>query len=132
MFHHVNLGSNDLTRSKKFYDAVLAVLGAQPGIELDFNSPRVLYKHEGCLLVITQPLNGLPATVANGGTIGLSMSSPEQTDAFHAAAVANGGTTCEEPPGERETPVGPVYLAYVRDPDGNKLCAFHQPDSSTP
>ncbi|WP_341645033.1 VOC family protein [Thauera sp. SDU_THAU2] len=125
MFSHVNLGSNDLARSRRFYDAVLAVIGARSGLELNFNSPRILYQHKGCLLVITTPLDGQPATPANGGTTGFLMDGPEQVESFHAAALANGGTTCEDPPGERKTPAGSLYLAYVRDPDGNKLCAFH-------
>ena len=75
----------------------------------------------------TTPINGEPATFANGGTIGFAMQSPEQADAFHAAGVANGGTTCEDPPGWREGPGGKLYLAYLRDPDGNKLCVLHRP-----
>ncbi len=125
MFSHVTLGSNDLARSKVFYDAVMGVLGAGPGMEVNFNSPRIVYQHDGCRLALVVPLNGQLATAGNGGTVGLLMSSPEQVEAFHAAALANGGTPCEEPPGKRELPVGSLYLAYVRDPDGNKLCAFH-------
>lgn len=125
MFSHVNVGSNDLERSKRFYDAVLGVMGAEPGFRLDFNSPRVVYRHNGSLLVVTRPLNGEAATPANGGTIGFLVDDINNIDAWHAAAVANGGTACEDPPGLRETPVGQLYLAYVRDPDGNKLCAFH-------
>ncbi|VWB08137.1 glyoxalase [Burkholderia lata] len=127
MFSHVNLGSNDLARSRKFYDAVLAVVGAAPGADIDFNSPRIVYQHDDCLLVITSPLDGKPASIANGGTIGFAIGSIEQVEAFHAAALAHGGSTCEDPPGERSTPFGAFYLAYVRDPDGNKLCAFHKP-----
>ncbi len=126
MFSHVNVGSNDLTRAKRFYDAVLGVIGVAPGVPMDFNSPRVMYQHKGCLFVVGRPINGLPATYANGGTIGLLIDGPEQVEAFHAAALANGGVTCEDPPGRRDTPAGALYLAYVRDPDGNKLCAFHK------
>ncbi|MFT3758074.1 VOC family protein [Thauera sp.] len=125
MYSHVTLGSNDLTRAKRFYDAVLGVIGAAPGAEIVFNSPRIMYRHKGVIFAVAQPLNGQPATAANGGTIGFLIDSPEQVEAFHAAALANGGTTCEDPPGERKTPAGSLYLAYVRDPDGNKLCAFH-------
>ncbi len=77
--------------------------------------------------VITTPINGAPATQGNGSTIGFAVQSPEQGNAFHAAGVANGGTTCEDPPGFREGPAGKIYLAYLRDPDGNKICALHRP-----
>lgn len=126
MYSHVTLGSNDLARSKRFYDAVLGAAGAEPGVEVAFGSPRLMYQNKGLFFAVVQPLNGQPATAANGGTIGFLIDSPEQVEAFHAAALANGGTTCEDPPGKRETPAGALYLAYVRDPDGNKLCAFHQ------
>ena len=74
--------------------------------------------------LITKPIDGNVATCANGGTIGFAMASPEQADAWHAAGVANGGTAIEDPPGEREG--SGMYLAYLRDPDGNKLCALHR------
>jgi catechol 2,3-dioxygenase-like lactoylglutathione lyase family enzyme len=76
---------------------------------------------------ITTPINGAPATHGNGSTLGFAVQSPEQGDAFHAAGVANGGTTCEDPPGFREGPTGKIYLAYLREPDGNKICALHRP-----
>ena len=84
---------------------------------------RLIYMHNGGLFIVTTPINGEPATHANGGTIGFAME-PEQADAWHAAGVANGGTTCEDPPGVREGSFGKLYLAYLRDPDGNKLCAL--------
>ena len=109
MFSHVMVGVNDLEASRKFYDAVLGTLGIGPGV------------------AITTPINGEPACHGNGSTIGFTVASPEQGDAFHAAGVANGGTTCEDPPGFRESATGRMYLAYVRDPDGNKLCVIHRP-----
>lgn len=127
MFSHVNLGSNDLKRSKHFYDAVMGVLGIGPATSVDFNSPRIFYTHGDTLLTIAIPLDGKPAHGANGGTIGFRIDSREKVDAWHAAGMANGGTTCEDPPGIRDTPVGQLYLAYMRDPDGNKLCGFHSP-----
>ncbi len=122
MFSHVMLGSNDIDRSKKFYDAVLGALGANPG----FVDPmgRLIYAHDGGLLLLSKPIDGQPATHANGGTLGFNIATPEQADAWHAAGVANGGTTCEDPPGLRGA-MG-FYLAYLRDPDGNKLCALHR------
>ena len=76
------------------------------------------------IFAISQPINGEPACGANGGTIGFAVDSPEQADAWHAAGVANGGTTCEDPPGIRESGMGALYLAYLRDPAGNKICAL--------
>lgn len=122
MFSHLMLGTNDLERTKRFYDATLGVLGAKAGT-LDPKG-RIVYLHGGGLLILTKPINGEPATHANGGTVGFKMESTEQADAWHAAGCANGGTTCEDPPGWRESALGKMYLAYLRDPDGNKLCAL--------
>lgn len=124
MFSHVMVGVNDLEVSKKYYDALLGTLGISPGVA---NKNRYFYRSPGGSFAITTPINGESATCANGGTIGFTMASPEQADAFHAAGVANGGTTCEDPPGWREGPAGKLYLVYVRDPDGNKLCGLHRP-----
>jgi len=123
MFSHVMVGVKDLEVSKKFYDAVLGALGIGPGVA---NKSRYFYRSPTGLFGITLPINGEPATHGNGGTIGFAMASPEQADAFHAAGVANGGTTCEDPPGWREGASGPLYLAYLRDPDNNKICALHR------
>jgi catechol 2,3-dioxygenase-like lactoylglutathione lyase family enzyme len=120
MFSHVMLGTNDIERSKTFYDATFAAFGGPGGI-ID-PAGRLVYMHNGGIFILTKPINGAPACGANGGTIGFAMT-PEQADAWHAAGCANGGTTCEDPPGPREG--SPYYLAYLRDPDGNKLCALH-------
>ena len=124
MFSHVMIGSNDLERSKKFYDALLGALGANPGIT--DSKGRLIYMHNDGLFLVTAPIDGQPATCANGGTIGFACETPAQADAWHAAGVANGGTSIEEPPGVRESDFGPLYLAYLRDPDGNKLCALQR------
>jgi catechol 2,3-dioxygenase-like lactoylglutathione lyase family enzyme len=121
MFSHVMLGVNDIEASKKFYDAVLGTIGVGRGVE---NKGRYFYISPKGVFAITVPINGEPATHGNGTTIGFAVDSVEQGDAFHAAGVANGGTTCEDPPGLRD---GAIYLAYLRDPDGNKLCALHRP-----
>ena len=123
MFSHVMLGVSDLDVSKKFYDAVLGPLGIGPGVA---NKHRYFYRSPTGSFAITTPINGEPATHGNGSTIGFTVQSPEQGDAFHAAGIANGGTTCEDPPGWRDGAVGKLYLAYLRDPDGNKLCALHR------
>lgn len=120
MFSHVMLGSNDIERSKTFYDATFAAFGGPAGI-ID-PAGRLVYMHNGGIFLLTKPINGEAACGANGGTIGFAMT-PEQADAWHAAGCANGGTSCEDPPGPREG--SPYYLAYLRDPDGNKLCALH-------
>lgn len=128
MFSHVILGVNDVEASKTFYDATLGALGIKPGIHNNNGVvDRYFYRTATGSFGITQPLNGEPATHANGGTVGFNMASPEQADAFHAAGIANGGTTCEDPPGWRDNGVGKLYLAYLRDPDGNKLCALYRP-----
>lgn len=122
MFSHICVGSNNLEAAKKFYDATFAVLGIVGGGDTD--TGPLFYMSPNGNFMVTKPVNGEPATFANGGTIGLLMS-PEQANAWHQAGVENGGTTCEDPPGLREKPFGKMYLAYLRDPDGNKLCGFH-------
>lgn len=124
MFSHVMLGASDLEKSKAFYDAVLGTLGVAPGVA---NKNRYFYRSPTGTFSISTPVNGEAACHANGGTIGFLAESIEQADAFHAAGVANGGTTCEDPPGLREGPGGPLYLSYLRDPAGNKICALHRP-----
>lgn len=129
MFSHVMVGSNDIERSKRFYDAVLGVLGAAEPVrnQAKTGHNRLFYRHEGATFCVSEPINGEPASFANGGTIGFKCSSPEQVVSFHDTAVAHGGTSIEEPPGLRDGKLGALYLAYVRDPDGNKLCALHRP-----
>ncbi len=122
MFSHIMIGSNDLDRSKAFYDATLGCLGGTPG-ERD-KAGRLVYAHGGGRLLVTKPIDGKPATGANGGTLGFSAASPEQVAAWHKAGVENGGVAVEDAPGARAG--GSLYLAYLRDPDGNKLCALHR------
>lgn len=124
MFSHVMIGSNDIARSKKFYDAVFGAMGAKPGAE-DAKG-RLIYVHNGGRFMVSKPIDGKPATHSNGGTIGFTMDSQEQADAWHKAGVANGGKSIEDPPGIRQGAAGPMYLAYLRDPDGNKLCALRR------
>ncbi len=130
MFSHVMVGSNDIERSRAFYDAVLGVLGAgEPFRHVNATGQvRLFYRHDGSSFCISEPIDGEPATCANGATIGFKCSSPEQAEAFHAAGLAHGGTAIENPPGIREGgSLGSMYLAYLRDPDGNKLCAMARP-----
>lgn len=129
MFNHVMVGSNDIERSKRFYDAVLGTLGAGEPLRnvAGTGHTRLFYRHDGNAFCVSEPINGEAAVGANGGTIGFKCRSPEQVHAFHDTAVAHGGTSVEEPPGLRNGALGAMYLAYVRDPDGNKLCAIHRP-----
>lgn len=123
MFSHIMIGTNDLDKAKSFYDAVLGTLGVPPAF---VDGHRIFYMTPKGVFSVSKPIDGKPATFANGGTIGFACESPEQADAWHAAGLANGGTTCEDPPGVREGATGKMYLAYLRDPDGNKLCGLHR------
>lgn len=124
MFSHVMVGTNDMARSKAFYDALFAAMGGRPGKEDPLG--RVIYAHRGSLFMLSKPIDGQAATGANGGTIGFAVESPEEAKAWHEAGTTHGGTAVEDPPGERNGSSGRLYLAYLRDPDGNKLCALHR------
>ena len=87
---------------------------------------RIFYITPTGIFSVSKPIDGGPATHGNGATVGFACTSGDQADAWHAAGLANGGTTCEDPPGVREGGMGKMYLAYLRDPDGNKLCALHR------
>ena len=126
MYSHMMVGSNDLDRSKTFYDATFKAIGGKEGV-VDPKG-RLIYANNGGLFLVTQPIDGEPATHGNGCTVGFAMS-PEQADAWHKAGIANGGTAIEDPPGVREGNGMKLYLAYLRDPDGNKLCALHRMDA---
>ncbi|KCZ59457.1 VOC family protein [Hyphomonas chukchiensis] len=124
MYSHMMVGTNDIEKSKTFYDALFTSVGGKPAI----TDPkgRLVYLHNGSVFLVTPPIDGKPATHANGGTIGFAMSSPEEADTWHKAGAAAGGTPIEDAPGWRGEGAGRLYLAYLRDPDGNKLCALHR------
>lgn len=126
MFSHVMVGSNDIERSKRFYDALLALLGAGEPLRNNAKTgqARLFYPHAGSMFCVSEPINGEPATFGNGGTIGFKCNSAEQVKQFHDVAIANGGSSIEAAPGLRESPMGALHLCYVRDPDGNKLCGL--------
>lgn len=124
MFSHMMVGSNDIARSKRFYDALFGAIGGKPGRQDDKN--RLIYMHNGGMFLVTPPIDGQPATHANGGTIGFAVDGPEQANAWHQAGVEAGGKAIEDAPGPRSNAFGSLYLAYLRDPDGNKLCALHR------
>jgi len=123
MFSHVMIGTNDLPRAKAFYDAVLGTLGVPAGM---VDRHRVFWRTPGGVFSVSLPINGQPATLGNGSTVGFACQSAEQAEAWHAAGIAHGGTSCEDPPGVREGSAGRLYLAYLRDPDGNKICGLHR------
>lgn len=123
MFSHIMIGTNNLDRAKAFYDALLGTLAVPAGA---VDRHRVFWRTPAGIFSVTVPIDGQPATVGNGSTIGFACTSTEQVDAWHAAGVAHGGTTCEDPPGVRGGPIGGLYLAYLRDPDGNKLCGLYR------
>jgi catechol 2,3-dioxygenase-like lactoylglutathione lyase family enzyme len=123
MFSHVAVGSNDLAKAQRFYDVVLGALGYADGVPRSVGG--FIYAGDSGFFIVAQPLDGRSATPANGGTIGFACQSSEEVDEWHAAGVASGGESVEDPPGVRDTEFGPLYLAYLRDPDGNKLCAFY-------
>jgi catechol 2,3-dioxygenase-like lactoylglutathione lyase family enzyme len=124
MFSHIMVGADDIAASKTFYDATLGALGHPPGTIDD--KGRVFWMTRTGIFAISKPIDGKAACAANGGTVGFSAATPEQADAWHAAGLAAGGTACEDPPGIREGSTMKLYLAYLRDPAGNKLCALHR------
>ena len=124
MFSHIMLGANDVHASKKFYDAILGELGHKPGV-ID-EKGRCFYFTDSGIFALSKPINGEKAGHGNGSTIGFAASTPALADAWHAAGLANGGESCEDGPGLRKSPVGGLYLAYLRDPSGNKVCALHR------
>jgi catechol 2,3-dioxygenase-like lactoylglutathione lyase family enzyme len=124
MFSHIIIGADDMAAARDFYDAALGALGVPPG--RDDPQGRIFYKNSAGLFGITRPIDGRPASGANGGTIGFAAASPDEVDAWHAAGSKAGGTPCEEPPGVRDRSGRRIYLAYLRDPAGNKLCAAYR------
>ena len=121
MYSHVMVGSNDLERSKKFYDGLFGKPGRQD------DRGRLIYGRKGALFMVSAPIDGQPATTGNGSTIGFTFETPAEVDAWYQSGIAAGGSAIEDPPGIRSNAFGALYLAYLRDPDGNKLCGLHRP-----
>ena len=124
MFSHIMVGASDINESKIFYDAILGALGHEPGV-ID-EKGRCFYFTKVGIFSVSIPIDGEPVSHGNGSTIGFAAESGAMADAWHAAGLANGGTASEEPPGPRESGVGKIYLAYLRGPAGNKVCALHR------
>jgi catechol 2,3-dioxygenase-like lactoylglutathione lyase family enzyme len=124
MFSHIMVGADNVEESKKFYDAALGALGIEPGV-MDPKG-RCFYRTPTGVFAITPPINSEPATHGNGSTVGFAAKDSTEADAWHAAGIANGGATCEDPPGVRDGGAAKLYLAYLKDPSGNKICALHR------
>ena len=124
MFSHIMIGANDIQKSKKFYDAILGTMGHEPG-KVD-EKGRCFYHTKKGIFMLSKPIDGKPACNGNGSTIGFAAKDPATADAWHEAGLAHGGKSCEDPPGVRESALGKLYLAYLRDPSGNKICALHR------
>lgn len=120
LFTHVVLGTNDLARAKAFYDALFEVIGGKVLGEL---KGKLLYEKAGQMFMIGRPIDGHSATVANGFTLGFSLPSAEAVETWHKVGIEHGGEAIEDAPGVRTVGSGKYFLAYLRDPDGNKLCA---------
>ena len=129
MLNHIMIGSGDIEKSKTFYNAVLGVLGAgEPMAHVnDTGQTRLFYMHDGSTFSVSEPINGDPVAPSNGSTIGFACNSLEQVTKLHDVAVANGGTSIEDPPGPREGSMGTMNLCYFTDPDGHKICGIHRP-----
>ncbi len=127
MINHVMVGSNDIEKAKSFYTAVLGVLGAgEPMVNVsDSGHTRLFYMHNGGTFSVSEPINDQEATCANGFTIGFKCDSLEQVQKLHDVAIANGGTSIEDPPGPREGSMGVMNLCYFTDPDGHKICGIN-------
>lgn len=125
MFTHVTFGANDVDASRRFYDAALGALGLEPAAGPDPKG-RYWWRTDRGAFAVGKPIDGEPACHANGGTLGFHAKTPEMVEAFHKAGVEAGGTSIEDPPGERNGAFGKLYLAYLRDPSGNKICALHR------
>ncbi len=123
MFSHIMVGTNNLERARSYYDALLGTLGVPAGT---VDRHRIFWRTPTGVFSVSLPIDGQPATPGNGSTIGFTCQSAEQVDAWHTAGVALGGSSCEEPPGLRDGANGKLYLAYLRDPDGNKLCGLYR------
>ena len=122
MFTHAFLGSNDIEKSRKFYDATMKELGYENVVPPE--SGMLVYSGPTGTLVVGKPYDGQPANPSNGATLGLAAKDDETVTRWHQAGVAAGGT-CDGPPGPRERAPNNSVGAYLRDPDGNKICAFN-------
>ena len=124
------VGSNDLERSKTFYDA--SRRARQKRGQAPTTRAALVYGHNGSMFMVTKPIDGEPATHGNGSTIGFAFDTPEEVDAWHQRGHRRRRHRDRGPAGHRvERASASLYLAYLRDPDGNKLCGLHRPPAMT-
>lgn len=119
---YVTVGSNQLAAAKAFYDVLMPVLGFAP--MMDHGSGGRIYRGEPGMFAVVGPFDGKPASVGNGTMVGFALGSRDDVDQFHATMLSLGGSD-EGAPGLRGPQEALTYMAYARDLDGNKLCAFH-------
>lgn len=128
MFSHMTAGANDLVKSAAFYDKVMPLLGNKKLYDLPDQGMGYGTSEQAPMFWVGKPFNKEQATFGNGVTIGFLAPKRTVVDEFYAAALANGGTD-EGAPGLRPHYHPNCYAAYVRDPDGNKLCCIcHMPE----
>ena len=131
MFSHVMLGANNIEESREFYDKTMEVLGARPGkltLNHDGHTRYVYFINNKNSFLISEPINNEEASHGNGATIGFNATSTQMIDDWHAAGIEAGASTPElcDPPGIREGGGVQLYLAYLIDPSGNKICAMYR------
>lgn len=119
MIGYIMVGTNDYERALAYYDELLALIGSKRA--MDFGTSTAYGFAKGPMFCVAQPYDGGKATIGNGSMVALNLSTAEQVNAFHAKALALGGTD-EGPAGPRGD--GGFYAGYFRDLDGNKICAF--------
>ena len=134
MIGYVTLGTDDLDRSRAYFDELLGTIGAKRVMQFsDEDGGFTMYGvgRDRPALVVTRPYDKQPAAIGNGNMVAIVMDSRERVDAFHAKALELGGTN-EGDPGFRGDPKFGYYFAYFRDPDGHKFAVFNiQPNATS-
>ena len=126
MFSHIMVGANDIEKSKIFYDNLLGVLGAKKGVFVPnlTGQKRYFYFFNENTFCITEPIDGNTATPGNGNTVAFNVPDEETGNKWHQVGLEHGGGSIEDPPCIREFEDIRIYLAYLKDPSGNKICAI--------
>lgn len=128
MIGYVTLGTDDLDRARSYFDALLGTIGGKELMRIDDETGFTMYgtAMNQPAIVLIKPFDQAPAHPGNGNMTAIPFSSKDQVDAFHAKALALGGTD-EGAPDYRGDPSLGYYFAYFRDPDGHKFAAFNVP-----